>query len=37
MNANDIDLLDRDRFTEDIPHDWFTWLRNNAPVFGYTV
>ena len=33
MDANDIDLLDRDRFTDDIPHDWFTWLRNNAPVF----
>ncbi len=27
-----IDLLDRDRFTEGIPHDWFTWLRTNDPV-----
>ncbi|MEY2452001.1 MAG: cholest-4-en-3-one 26-monooxygenase [Acidimicrobiaceae bacterium] len=35
MDANDIDLLDRDRFTQDIPHDWFTWLRNNAPVFKH--
>ncbi|MEY2403460.1 MAG: cholest-4-en-3-one 26-monooxygenase [Acidimicrobiaceae bacterium] len=35
MEANDIDLLDRDRFTQDIPHDWFTWLRNNAPVFHH--
>jgi cholest-4-en-3-one 26-monooxygenase len=35
LDANDIDLLDRDRFTEDIPHDWFTWLRQNAPVFHH--
>src|SRR4030088_1474940 len=35
LDANDIDLLDRDRLTEDIPHDWFTWLRQNAPVFHH--
>jgi cholest-4-en-3-one 26-monooxygenase len=35
LDARDIDLLDRDRFTQDIPHDWFTWLRNNAPVFHH--
>jgi cholest-4-en-3-one 26-monooxygenase len=35
LDAHDIDLLDRDRFTEDIPHEWFTWLRNNAPVFHH--
>ena len=35
MDANDIDLLDRDRFTVDIPHEWFTWLRENAPVFHH--
>ena len=28
----DIDLLNRDRFAESIPHEWFTWLRQNAPV-----
>jgi cholest-4-en-3-one 26-monooxygenase len=28
----DINLLDRDRFAESIPHDWFTWLRANDPV-----
>jgi hypothetical protein len=28
----DINLLDRDRFTEGIPHEWFTWLRANDPV-----
>ena len=27
-----IDLLDFDRFTEGIPHEWFTWLRENDPV-----
>ncbi|QYG93633.1 cytochrome P450 [Iamia sp. SCSIO 61187] len=27
-----IDLLDFDRFTEGIPHEWFTWLRRNEPV-----
>lgn len=32
MNLEDIDLLDRDRFTEGIPHEWFTFLRANAPI-----
>ena len=32
MQMNDIRLLDRDRFREGIPHEWFTWLRHNAPV-----
>ena len=31
----EIDLLDRDRFTLGIPHEWFTWLRANAPVFHH--
>src|ERR1700704_5499115 len=35
LDAHDIDLLDRDRFTQGIPHDWFTWLRNNEPVFHH--
>jgi cholest-4-en-3-one 26-monooxygenase len=35
MDVADIDLLDRDRFTRDIPHDWFTWLRANAPVYKH--
>ena len=35
MNASDIDLLDRDQFAKDIPHEWFTWLRNNEPVFHH--
>jgi len=32
VTIDQIDLLDRDRFTEGIPHEWFTWLRENAPV-----
>ncbi|MFP3899923.1 MAG: cytochrome P450 [Acidimicrobiia bacterium] len=32
MDARQIDLLDRDRFTRGVPHDWFTWLRANDPV-----
>ena len=32
MQLSDIDLLDRDRFTRGIPHEWFTWLRQNAPI-----
>jgi cholest-4-en-3-one 26-monooxygenase len=35
MQATDIDLLDRDRFTRGIPHEWFTWLRANAPVYHH--
>lgn len=30
--APTIDLLDLDRFTEGVPHEWFTWLRANDPV-----
>jgi cholest-4-en-3-one 26-monooxygenase len=32
VKIEDIDLLDRDRFTQGIPHEWFTWLRANEPV-----
>jgi cholest-4-en-3-one 26-monooxygenase len=32
VTIDQIDLLDRDRFTEGIPHEWFTWLREHAPV-----
>jgi cholest-4-en-3-one 26-monooxygenase len=35
MEAAEINLLDRDRFTQDIPHEWFTWLRQNDPVFHH--
>ena len=33
MELTDIDLLDRDRFIQGVPHDWLTYLRNNAPVY----
>ena len=35
MQLAEIDLLDRDRFTEGIPHEWFTWLRANRPVYKH--
>jgi cholest-4-en-3-one 26-monooxygenase len=35
MDLSDIDLLDLDRFTEGIPHEWFTYLRNNAPIYRH--
>jgi cholest-4-en-3-one 26-monooxygenase len=35
MQLTDIDLLDRDRFTEGVPHDWFTFLRREAPVYHH--
>lgn len=33
VRASQINLLDRDRFVENIPHDWFSWLREHAPVY----
>ncbi|MGK2947955.1 MAG: cytochrome P450 [Acidimicrobiales bacterium] len=35
MELTDIDLLDMDRFTEGVPHEWFTHLRANAPVYKH--
>jgi cholest-4-en-3-one 26-monooxygenase len=35
MQLTDINLLDRDRFTEGVPHEWFTFLRNEAPVYRH--
>jgi len=35
MELADIDLLDRDRFMQDIPHEWFTHLRATAPVYKH--
>jgi len=35
VDVAQIDLLDRDRFTQGIPHEWFTWLRANAPVYHH--
>jgi cholest-4-en-3-one 26-monooxygenase len=35
MKLDDINLLDRDVFAERVPHDWFTWLRANAPIYRH--
>jgi cholest-4-en-3-one 26-monooxygenase len=40
MTLNDIDLShinlwDKDRFVEGVPHEWFTELRREAPVFWH--
>ena len=35
MELQEIDLLDRDEFAKDIPHEWFTWLRANKPVYKH--
>ena len=35
MELSDIDLLDRDVFTRGVPHEWFTYLRNNAPIYHH--
>jgi cholest-4-en-3-one 26-monooxygenase len=35
VDLNEIDLLDPDRFTTRVPHEWFTYLRQHAPVFHH--
>jgi cholest-4-en-3-one 26-monooxygenase len=35
VQLEDIDLLDRDVFTNGVPHDWFTYLRANNPVYHH--
>ncbi|MBI2709532.1 MAG: cytochrome P450 [Actinobacteria bacterium] len=35
MDLSDINLLDRDRYTEGIPHEWFTYLRHHAPIYRH--
>ena len=35
MELSDINLLDRDRFAQGVPHEWFTYLRANAPVYKH--
>lgn len=32
LTATQIDLLDLGRYVEGVPHEWFTWLRQNDPV-----
>jgi len=35
MQLSDIDLLSRDAFLDGPPHEWFTFLRANAPVYRH--
>jgi cholest-4-en-3-one 26-monooxygenase len=35
MELADINLLDPDIFTSGVPHEWFTYLRKNAPVYRH--
>jgi cholest-4-en-3-one 26-monooxygenase len=35
MELSDINLLDRDAFTKGVPHEWFTYLRANHPIFKH--
>jgi cholest-4-en-3-one 26-monooxygenase len=35
MALADIDLWNKDRFQQGVPHDWFTALRREAPVFWH--
>jgi cholest-4-en-3-one 26-monooxygenase len=32
---SEINLLDPDVFTQGVPHEWFTYLRKNAPVYKH--
>jgi cholest-4-en-3-one 26-monooxygenase len=36
MELSDINLLDRDKFAQGVPHEWFTYLRANHPVYKHT-
>jgi cholest-4-en-3-one 26-monooxygenase len=35
MDLSEIDLLDRDRFAQGVPHEWFTYLRREAPIYHH--
>ena len=35
MELKDINLLDREVFTERVPHDWFAYLRKEAPIWKH--
>jgi cholest-4-en-3-one 26-monooxygenase len=35
VQAGEINLLDPLVFENKVPHEWFTWLRHNAPVFKH--
>jgi cholest-4-en-3-one 26-monooxygenase len=35
IDFNDIDLTDSKHFVDGVPHDWFSFLRHNAPVWWH--
>ncbi len=35
MQLDDINLLDRDVFARGVPHEWFTFLRQNHPIYRH--
>ncbi|MGH9097083.1 MAG: cytochrome P450, partial [Acidimicrobiales bacterium] len=35
IDFNDIDLTDSKHFVDGVPHEWFTFLRHNAPVWWH--
>ena len=35
MRLEDINLLDRDVFARGVPHEWLTFLRQNAPIYHH--
>ncbi len=35
MRLEDINLLDRDVFAGGVPHAWFTFLRQNHPIYRH--
>jgi cholest-4-en-3-one 26-monooxygenase len=35
MRLDDINVLDRDVFAQGVPHDWFTYLRAEHPIFRH--
>jgi cholest-4-en-3-one 26-monooxygenase len=36
VDPSEINLLDPDCFVKGVPHEWFTWLRHNAPVYKHS-
>jgi cholest-4-en-3-one 26-monooxygenase len=35
VDLSQINLLDQDRFTQGVPHEWFTYLRHHAPFYKH--
>ncbi len=35
MSTGEINLLDPLVFEDKVPHEWFTWLRHNAPIYRH--